>query len=1057
MCTAEGLGNLQSQVGAPSASRPLSPSQGRACHHPHSPRVPHRTLRKAWAVTTRRKCRPASGPRFRRRSPNDMLIPCKCFLHTPARPLSNPTASVCRDRSATFQINAVSAPARVAEIHPKLEVPCHKPIVSQRKKKGNWVHYGGSLPVVLEALERFEDVGEALGPWKDTLSNRERTIILKEQKDWRRAVEIFDWFRRERGHEVNVIHYNVVLCTVGRARRWNLVLMLWHEMHSSGVDPDNSTYGTLIDACCKGGKERAAFLWLGDMCKRGLIPDEVTMSIVLQAYKKTGEYEKAECFFERWSLEYDRKTEGHPRYSLYTYNTLIDTYGKSGQLEKVSDTFHQMLREGVAPSVVTFNTMIHVWGKHRRMERVASLVSMMEEYQCFPDTRTYNILISLYRENNDIDVAEYYFQKMKAENLVPDVVGCRTLLYGYSIRGMVTKAEALLKEMGEWGFSIDEYTQSALTRMYVNAGLLEKAWHWFETFHYQMNSECFSANIDAFGNEKYIVLAEKAFMCCVKRKMLSVSVCNVMIKAYGLVEKLDEACEIADGMEMYGVLPDYLTYSSLIQLLSTAKLPEKALCYLRKMQTAKLLSDCIPYTVVISSFAKHGDLSMVECLFSEMTASGIRADAFVYSIIIDAYAEVGNVHKAAAYFGFMKKDGLCENATICNSLIKLYTKVGYLAEAREAYKLLRTLNTDANLYASNCMIDLYSDHCMVKEAREVFENLKARGSANEFSRAMMLCLYKKVGRFDEAHRICKEMQCSGLLTQALSYNSAIQMYVSGGRMKEAFKIFKKMLASNTLPNDATFKALKVMLVKGGATKAEIKKLELLRRNNTHDCLYQWYMAVSSAVRSSASSFQHEKVQESKQLQRRFQMVEYLEGMDPASFWEVSVVTYSQFYITSVEILWGSPGAIPPTSSTPSKRQELNMPAFRNKMMSGAMEVEATLARRFFFISDSQKTDEFMEIISICRDTAPWMGTSRLKSSRSTVMQAEKNWIVIGCQLSMALAPCSSACPYRVLIMAWPLHLAVLFPVGCYYSSDVLLKVPLLASRKIDVFSELWLA
>jgi len=56
---------------------------------------------------------------------------------------------------------------------------------------------------------------------------------------------------------------------------------------------------------------------------------------------------------------------------------------------------------------------------------------MMEEFQCFPDTRTYNILISLYREKNDIDIAEYYYWKMKAENLVPDVVTCRTLLYGY--------------------------------------------------------------------------------------------------------------------------------------------------------------------------------------------------------------------------------------------------------------------------------------------------------------------------------------------------------------------------------------------------------------------------------------------------------------------------------------------------------------------------------------------------------------------------------------------------------------------------------------------------
>uniref|UniRef100_A0ACD5YDK4 Uncharacterized protein n=1 Tax=Avena sativa TaxID=4498 RepID=A0ACD5YDK4_AVESA len=592
------------------------------------------------------------------------------------------------------------------------------------------------------------------------------------------------------------------------------------------------------------------------MCKRGLVPDEVTMSTVIHAHKMAGEYEKAEMFFRRWSSESDTRLEGHGRYSLYTYNTLIDTYGKAGQLEKVSDMFNQMLREGVAPSVVTFNTLIHVWGKHRRMEQVASLVRMMEEFQCLPDTRTYNILIWLYREINEIDVAEYYFCKMKAEKLVPDVVSCRTLLYGYSTRGMVTKAESLIKEMDESGLVIDEYTQSAVTRMYVNAGMLEQSWCWFERFQYQMDSECFAANVDAFGEKGYIILAEKAFICCVERKMLSVSVCNVMIKAYGIAEKLDEACEIAVGMERYGVLPDYLTYSSLIQLLSTAKLPEKVLYYFRKMQAAKMMIDCVPYSVVITSFAKDNNLHMVECLFREMITSGVHADAYVYSTLIDTYAEVGNIQQAAAYFGLVTKAGLCASASIYNSLIKLYTKAGHLAEAQETYKLLKSLDTDTNLYASNCMIGLYSDHCMVSEAREIFENLKVRGCANEFSYAMMVCLYKKVARYDEAHRISKEIQALGLLTQALSYNSLIQMYISCGKMEEAVKVFQKMLESSTPPNDVTFKTLKVILVKEGISNIEIRKLESLRRSNPRDCLNRWYRALSLVVTSDGTTSPH---------------------------------------------------------------------------------------------------------------------------------------------------------------------------------------------------------
>nr|XP_051189331.1 pentatricopeptide repeat-containing protein At3g23020 isoform X2 [Lolium perenne]XP_051189343.1 pentatricopeptide repeat-containing protein At3g23020 isoform X2 [Lolium perenne]XP_051189344.1 pentatricopeptide repeat-containing protein At3g23020 isoform X2 [Lolium perenne]XP_051189345.1 pentatricopeptide repeat-containing protein At3g23020 isoform X2 [Lolium perenne]XP_051189346.1 pentatricopeptide repeat-containing protein At3g23020 isoform X2 [Lolium perenne]XP_051189361.1 pentatricopepti len=797
-----------------------------------------------------------------------MLSPCDCFLHhasAPPSPPLNPPSNLApsahsasrRDKCLTFQTNAVSAPLRTTAVNtnpsPSVVPPrvntttTRQSTVQGRRSNRAPAGYGGSIPAMLDALDRCRDVGEALWPWRDTLSSRERTILLKEQRDWRRAMQIFHWFHGERCQELNAIHYNVVLCAVGRARRWDLVVGLWRQMRSCGVAPDNATYGTLIGVYCRGGRARAALLWLADMCKRGLAPDEVTMSTVLHAHKMAGEYEEAEVFFRRWSSESDA------RCGLYTYNTLIDTYGKAGQLEKVSDMFNQMLREGVAPSVVTFNTLIHVWGKHRRMEHVASLVRMMEEFHCLPDTRTYNILIWLYRESNDIDAAEHYFCKMKAEKLVPDVVSCRTLLYGYSTRGMFAKAEALIKEMDESGLAIDEYTQSAVTRMYVNAGLLEQSWRWFERFRNQMDSECFAANIDAFGEKGHIVLAEKAFICCVERKMLSVSVCNVMIKAYGLAEKLDEACEIAAGMERYGVLPDYLTYSSLIQLLSTAKLPEKALCYFRKMQAAKMPIDCVPYSVVITSFANDHNLHMVECLFREMVTLGVHADAYVYSTLIDTYAELGNVQKAAAFFGLVTKAGLCENASIYNSLIKLYTKAGYIAEAQETYKLLKSLDSDGNLYASNCMIGLYSDHCMVNEAREIFEGLKVKGSANEFSYAMMVCLYKKVARYDEAHRISKEMQALGLLTLALSYNSVIQMYVSAGKVEEAVKIFQKMLASSTPPNDATFKALKVILLKG-VSCIEIAKLESLRRSHTQDFLNQWNRALSLVVRSEGTTF-----------------------------------------------------------------------------------------------------------------------------------------------------------------------------------------------------------
>ncbi|KAG0494872.1 hypothetical protein HPP92_005866 [Vanilla planifolia] len=129
--------------------------------------------------------------------------------------------------------------------------------------------YGGCIPMILHALEELRDVNEALTPWEGNLGNKERTIVLKEQNNWERAFEIFNWFKGKGCYEINVIHYNIVLGLLGSAKQWDLLWSLWDEMQSKGIMPTNATYATLINAYSKGGLKREALMWLGEMYKRG--------------------------------------------------------------------------------------------------------------------------------------------------------------------------------------------------------------------------------------------------------------------------------------------------------------------------------------------------------------------------------------------------------------------------------------------------------------------------------------------------------------------------------------------------------------------------------------------------------------------------------------------------------------------------------------------------------------------------------------------------------------------------------------------------------------------
>lgn len=71
-------------------------------------------------------------------------------------------------------------------------------------------------------------------------------------------------------------------------------------------------------------------------------------------------------------------------------------------------------------------------------------------------------------------------------------------------------AEDLVPEIDEKGLEIDGYTQSALTRMYIEAGMREFSWLWFRRFHLKgnMSFECYSASIDAYGKHCHIVDAD---------------------------------------------------------------------------------------------------------------------------------------------------------------------------------------------------------------------------------------------------------------------------------------------------------------------------------------------------------------------------------------------------------------------------------------------------------------------------------------------------------------------------------------------------------------------
>ncbi|EHA8587390.1 pentatricopeptide repeat-containing protein [Cocos nucifera] len=729
----------------------------------------------------------------------------------------------------------------------------------------------GSLHSTLRTLESklIEDLDdEALDSLVGDLSPKELTVVLKRQRDWRRALRVFRRIRSRRDYLANSIHYNVVLRTLGRARRWDELRLCWIDMAKDGVLPTNNTYATLIDAYGKAGLVKEALLWLKHMKARGISPDEVSMNTVVRILKDSGQFDQGETFFKGWcdgrveldclEIDFDESDSISPKHFLLTelfksggrapvsnvaaalkegprkprlaatYNTLIDLYGKAGKLKDASDAFAGMLRSGISPDTITFNTMINICGSHGHLLEAESLLDKMEERRVLPDTKTFNIFMSIYASVGNTEAVLTYYNKIREMGLRQDIVSHRIILQLLCERKIVQKVENVINEMMELGARVDEQSLPVVMKMYINEGLLDKANIFFEK-HCRgggISSKNYAAIMDAYADKGLWKEAEDVFFgkrdIGFKRDVVEY---NVMIKAYGRAKLYDKALSVFEDMRSCGTWPDECTYNSLIQMLATGNLLERARELLGRMREAGFKPRCETFSAVIAGYSRKSLISEATEVYHLMKTSGVEPNEIVYGSLIDVFAEAGKVDEALHYYNLMEESGLNVNQIVLTSLIKAYSTISYWREAQELYAKVKNMKGGPDIIASNCIINLYAGLGMVSEAKLIFDDLIRNGQADGVSYATMMYLYKSMCMLDEANDVAQAVQKSGLLTDPASYNSVMASYVVNGKLRECAELLHQMLAQRILPDASTFKTLFTALKKGRIPSEAVSQLE----------------------------------------------------------------------------------------------------------------------------------------------------------------------------------------------------------------------------------------
>ncbi|KAM3743318.1 hypothetical protein ACB098_07G135700 [Castanea mollissima] len=204
----------------------------------------------------------------------------------------------------------------------------------------------------------------------------------------------------------------------GQVDRAREVYKMIHQYNIKGTP---EVYTIAVSCCSQTGDWEFAISVYGDMTSKGVVPDEMFLSALIDAAGHAG---KLEAAFE---ILQKARVEGI-HVGIVSYSSLMGACSNSKNWQKALDLYEDLKSMKIKQTVSTLNALITALCDGDQLQKAVEVLSDMKGLGLSPNSITYSILLVASDKKDDLEAGLRLLSQAKKDGICPNIVMCRCII-----------------------------------------------------------------------------------------------------------------------------------------------------------------------------------------------------------------------------------------------------------------------------------------------------------------------------------------------------------------------------------------------------------------------------------------------------------------------------------------------------------------------------------------------------------------------------------------------------------------------------------------------------